>query len=49
MPKGLMHSLNTGRNRIAWVVRVTGKVPRWTGIKDEYPVVMLPECWKAGR
>ena len=46
LPSRLMHSLDTGRNRIKWVVRVEGRVPRWPGIKDEYPVVMLPESWK---
>jgi hypothetical protein len=45
-PEGVMHSLNTGRNRIAWKMRVEGRVPYWVGIKDEYPVVILPEGWK---
>lgn len=48
VPSGVMHSLDTGRNRIKWILKVAGKVPRWPGIKDEYPVVMLPERWKEG-
>jgi len=46
VPERLMHSLDTGRNRIVWVVRVKGKVRGWAGINDEYPVVMLPERLK---
>ena len=46
LPNGLMHSLNTGRNKIVWTMRVEGKIPRWAGVKDEYPVTMLPECLK---
>jgi len=46
LPQRLMHSLETGSNRIVWVVRVKGKVRGWAGINDEYPVVMLPEQWK---
>ncbi len=45
-PAGVMHSFNGGRNRIAWKLRVLGKVPRWAGIEDEYPVVLLPEGWE---
>jgi hypothetical protein len=45
-PDGVMHSLNTGRNQITWRLRVEGKVAGWAGVKDEYPVVMLPEGWK---
>ena len=46
-PPRLMHSLDTGRNRVKWTIQVDGKVPRWPAIKDEYPVVMLPETWEA--
>ena len=45
-PTGVMHSFNGGRNRIAWKLRVEGTVPRWAGIRDEYPVVLLPEGWE---
>jgi hypothetical protein len=45
-PDRAMHSLDTGRNRIIWTMRVKGKVPHWPGIDDEYPVVMLPQGWK---
>jgi hypothetical protein len=45
-PDRAMHSLDTGRNRVIWTMRVKGKVPHWPGIEDEYPVVMLPERWK---
>ena len=45
---GVMHSLNTGRNKVSWNLRVEGNAPGWAGIKDDYPVVMLPELWKEG-
>src|SRR5208282_4345885 len=46
VPAKVMHSLDTGRNRIKWLIRVEGKVPRRPGITDEYAVMMLPERWK---
>jgi hypothetical protein len=46
LPDGVMHSFNGGRNRIVWKMRVTGTVPRWVGVKDEYPLVILPEEWE---
>jgi len=46
MPDGVMHSFNGGRNRISWKMRVIGTVPGWIGVKDEYPLVILPEGWE---
>src|SRR5581483_1564834 len=41
-PTGVMHSLNTGRNQLEWYVRVRGQVRNWTGVREEYPLLMLP-------
>jgi hypothetical protein len=43
---GVMHSLNTGQNRIVWKMRVIGKVRGWLGVKNLYPVVVMPAGWK---
>ena len=47
VPVTAMHSFNGGRNRIVWRLHVIGKVPRWAGIKDDYPVVIMPDGWEA--
>ena len=47
IPVTAMHSFNGGRNRIVWRLHVIGKVPRWAGIKDDYPVVIMPDGWEA--
>jgi hypothetical protein len=47
VPVTAMHSFNGGRNRIVWRLHVIGKVPRWAGIKDDYPVVIMPNGWEA--
>lgn len=43
LPDGVMHSFNGGRNRVSWRMRVSGRVPRWVGVKDEYEFIVLPE------
>jgi hypothetical protein len=46
LPDRVMHSFNGGNNKIVWKMRVIGKVQGWIGVKDEYPVVILPEGWE---
>jgi hypothetical protein len=47
LPDNIMHSFNGGRNRISWKIKVRGKVPGWVGVKDEYPIIILPAGWEA--
>jgi len=42
IPRNTMHSLDTGSNRITWVICAEGEIPRWPDIKDDYPLVVLP-------
>lgn len=42
LPCDTMHSLDTGHNKILWRLRVKGKIPRWLGISEDYPLVVLP-------
>jgi len=46
LPHGAMHSFNGGRNRIGWKITVTGTAPGWVGVKDEYPLMVLPDGWE---
>jgi hypothetical protein len=46
LPRGAMHSFNGGRNRIAWKISVTGTVPGGADVKDEYPLMVLPDGWE---
>jgi hypothetical protein len=41
-PRNAMHSLETGHNKILWVIRVEGEIPHWPALKDEYPLAVLP-------
>jgi hypothetical protein len=42
VPPGAMHSFKSANNKILWVLKVHGDIPRWPDIKDEYPIEVAP-------
>jgi len=46
VPPGAMHSFKAKNNKIVWVLKVHGDIPRWPDIKDEYPFTVAPHAAK---
>ena len=42
IPQTAMHSLQLSNNRIIWSLHVTGSIPRFPDVKDEYTITVLP-------
>jgi hypothetical protein len=42
VPPGAMHSFASEHNKIIWVLRVRGEIPRWPDCDDEYPLTIAP-------
>ncbi|MEI9894352.1 MAG: DUF3592 domain-containing protein [Chthoniobacter sp.] len=42
IPAGLMHSLNGRYNKIVWRIRVSGEVPHFPKVEEDYPINVLP-------
>ncbi len=42
VPANLMHTLEAAHNKVLWRLKVSGEIPRWPDIADEYPIVVLP-------
>lgn len=42
IPPGEMHSFSAPSNKVIWVVRVEGKIPRWPDLKEEFPLTVWP-------
>ena len=42
IPASAMHSFKSANNKIVWVLKVHGDIPRWPDIKDEYPIEVAP-------
>lgn len=42
MPEFTMPTLDLPNNKIQWVLRVEGSIPRWPDVEEEYPVNVLP-------
>jgi hypothetical protein len=43
IPTGTMHSFEARNNKILWQLVVKGQIPIWPDIKEEYPIVVLPQ------
>lgn len=43
VPPALMHTFDSGNNKILWRLRVRGEIPRWPDVDDEYPITVLPQ------
>ena len=43
IPAGTMHSFEASNNKILWQLVVKGEIPIWPNIKEEYPLVVLPQ------
>jgi hypothetical protein len=42
IPRDAMHSFAASNNKIVWVLRVRGEIPRWPDLDDEFPVHIAP-------
>jgi hypothetical protein len=42
IPAGTMHSFNSKHNKIIWVLKIKGDIPRWPDIGDEYQIEVMP-------
>jgi hypothetical protein len=42
IPADSMHSFTAKHNKVSWVVRVRGEVPRWPNSDDEFPLTVAP-------
>jgi hypothetical protein len=42
VPAALMHTFEATHNKVLWRLKVSGEIPRWPDVADEYPIVVLP-------
>jgi hypothetical protein len=42
VPASLMHSFESGNNKVLWQLKVQGEIPRWPDVTGEYPITVLP-------
>ncbi len=43
IPAGTMHTFDGRHNKVLWRLHISGEIPRWPDIDDEYPVTILPQ------
>jgi len=43
IPAGLMHSFVAKNNKIVWTIKLHGEITRWPDVKEEFPMIVLPE------
>ena len=46
IPPDTMHSFEAGNNKILWFLVAKGEIPIWPDLKEEYPLVVLPQPMK---
>ena len=42
LPADTMHSLEAPHNRVRWKLKVSGEIPRWPDVEEEFPLAVLP-------
>lgn len=42
VPANLMHTFEAPNNKVQWQLKVTGEIPRWPDVVDEYAITVLP-------
>jgi hypothetical protein len=42
LPPDVMHSFKAANNKIVWALKVSGDIPRWPDINDEFPITVAP-------
>jgi hypothetical protein len=42
IPADVMHSFASQHNRIVWSLQVSGQIPRWPDLKEEFALTILP-------
>lgn len=48
MPEFTMHTLDLPNNKVQWVIRVEGSIPKWPDLEEEFPVTVLPMALAGG-
>jgi hypothetical protein len=43
IPAGSMHSFKASNNKFIWHLRVTGEIPRWPDVSEEYEIDVKPQ------
>jgi uncharacterized protein DUF3592 len=44
VPADLMHSFESGNNKIVWSLNIHGDIRWWPDVKEEFPLVVLPSA-----
>jgi hypothetical protein len=44
IPAHTMHSFTAAHNKVVWLLRVRGEIPRWPDLDDEYPITVAPKA-----
>jgi hypothetical protein len=42
IPGDLMHTFTAKNNKVVWLLRVHGDIPKWPDVDAEFPIVVLP-------
>jgi len=42
IPDDTMHTFSGSNNRVVWEIKVTGAIPRWPGVDQNFPVTLHP-------
>ena len=42
IPPDTMHSFNAPRNKITWLVKIHGQIPRWPDVDADFTLTVLP-------
>ena len=42
IPRNLIHTFTGTNNRIVWMLRVNGDIPKWPDVNAEFPITVLP-------
>jgi hypothetical protein len=48
LPADTMHSFSAPRNKIVWVIKLHGDIPRWPDVDDEVPITVYPTAMVEG-
>ena len=42
IPRELIHTFTAPNNKIVWILRVAGDIPKWPNVSAEFPITVLP-------
>ena len=49
IPEDTMHSFEFGNTKVVWSLKVTGDVPSWPDVDEEFDFVVRPSATDGGR